>query len=185
LFSAFVVLLCSCNNNKPETKTTEVRDSVTTVKNPEKTNDPQEMQTKLEAMMPVDELTLKNKLPIEVAKVTATDVETSSGMGALSASALYQLNDSSSVKIEIIDCGGAAGSGIFSTQYANESGESPDDETTKTLSTFKGQKAIERCNKENTKDCSFTYFDGSRFLVFIEGRNTGIEKLKQIAREIN
>lgn len=183
-----IVLLCACENkNESKTETTQKKDSVITEISQEKNTvkDLHTIQTGLESMTPLDENELKNKLPVESGGVTASDVQTSSATGAMSASAHYNLTDSSSVRIEIIDCGGPAGAGIFNTQYAGDMATGgADDESDFKVTQFRGHKAFESCLKERPMDCTFTFFDGKRLLVYVEGKNTGIEKLKQVAQLI-
>ena len=180
------ILLCACNNNK---STTEKTTTDTTGKSVEKTGkitESPEEKTNLEALTPLTEGELKAKLPGQAGGISRSDLETSSAMGTLSAIANYIKNDSISVKIEVVDCGGPGGSGLFNTQYAGVTPESgTDEETTFKITQFKGQKSFESCMKNRPADCTFTFFDGTRYLVYIEGKNTGIEMLRNIAGELS
>lgn len=180
-------ILFACNNNKSSTtKESTTGDSTKTVQeSKDKPKDPSQVQTDLETMTPLDESALKALIPEELTGSTKSETETSSGMGALSAISTYKLNDSSSIKIEIVDCAGAGGAGLYGTQYANMTEEGGvDDETSFKIVQYKGQKAFESCMKNRTADCTFTFFGGNRFLVYVEGKNTGIDQLKQVAEKI-
>jgi hypothetical protein len=106
-------------------------------------------------------------------------------MGAGLANGKYVINDSMEVDLNIYDCAGSAGAGIYGLQYLgmmNMQQES-DEEYSKSID-FNGGKAYEHCEKA-TNDCTFTYFAGGRFLVTLEGDRTGIDALKQAAKGLN
>jgi len=58
-----------------------------------------------------------------------------------------------------------------------------DDEYTKTIE-FNGGKAVEHLDKRNNRS-TLTYLAGDRLLVTLEGKNTGIDLLKQAAGSLN
>ncbi|MEI9908506.1 MAG: hypothetical protein WDO71_01855 [Bacteroidota bacterium] len=100
------------------------------------------------------------------------------------AHAEYKLNDSTELEVNIYDCGGPGGAGIYNMQYMSMLNYQSESETeyTKTID-FMGQKAFEHCNKNDNR-CTLTYFTGKRFLVVVEGRNIHPDGLKQAARDL-
>lgn len=183
------VLLFCCENNKPKTETTTATDSIITVTDKkEDKKDLNQVAADLEVLTPLDAETLKAKMPASVFGIEASSLETSSSTGALSADAHYKMDDSTSLDISILDCGGPAGSGFFKLNYVNavENGLTMEDaEITKTE--FNGHPAFEltRKNDNNTADGghenSFTFFNGTRFLVNLNGKNLSPGKLKEAA----
>jgi hypothetical protein len=114
-----------------------------------------------------------------------TNFQANSAMGAGFASGDYKVNDSTNIKLNIFDCAGTAGAGIYSLQYLgmmNMQQES-DNEYTKTID-FNGGKAYEHCDKIN-KDCTLTYFSGGRFLITLEGDHVVADALKDAAKGLN
>ena len=190
ILSAFIVFL-SCNNDKTttENKTTTsdtALNSNATTDQPSEKKDLAIVKAALEQMTPISETELKAKLPAEIRGAPASGISVDPGMGALLASAKYQLTDTSSVSVDIVDCAGAGGAGYFSYQYSdNTDTGGPDSETTFEVSQFKGWQAFESCIKYRPVDCVFTWFNGERYLVHLQGTNTGIELLKQIAGELS
>lgn len=190
ILTAFIVLL-SCNNDKTTTEKTAT--STDSVVNSNATTDPATntkdiamVKAALEQMTPISEDQLKSKLPAEIRGVPASGISVDPGMGALLVTAKYQLTDTSSVSVDIVDCAGAGGAGYFSYQYADNTDTGGlDSETTFNISEFKGWQAFESCIKYRPVDCVFTWFNGERYLVHIQGTNTGIDLLKQIAGEMN
>lgn len=191
LFLAIAVLLFSCENNKPKTETTVIKDSVITGPEKKETGkDLTKLSGELEILTPLDEATMKGKLPLSLLGGERTSVETSNSTGALSADATYKINDSTSLDLSILDCGGPAGSGFFNVNYISsvENGLTADDAVV-VKSEFNGFPAFELSrNKESgdnaQHDHSFTFFNGTRFLVNLNGKNLSIEKLKEAAGQL-
>ena len=187
IIPALALLIVSCKNNESSTQT-GTTDSITVKKDSTANIDPSDLQqikTELENLTPMSEQELSALLPSDLSGITGSEKVTSTGMGVLSVSAIYQKNDSTSIKVEIVDCAGPAGAGLFSVQYAGiDENLTGDDESTFKVTTFKGFKAIESCLKTRPEDCTFTWFDGKRLLVFMEGKNSGLEQLKRSAVEL-
>ncbi|MBK6937068.1 MAG: hypothetical protein IPH18_09440 [Chitinophagaceae bacterium] len=135
---------------------------------------------RLAKLLPLSETELKALLPETFMESTHTDAEVSSSSGALSATAKYEISDSSAVILTIFDCAGPEGVGIYNMQYLSmvNAEEETDEEYTKPV-TVNGNKGMEHCDK-TTNDCSITWFS-NRFLITLEGENTGAAKLKQAA----
>ena len=128
---------------------------------------------------------LKAMIPESLMGANRTNLETNSSMGAGLARGEYELNDSTRITLNIYDCAGPAGSGIYSMQYLGlfNMQQENEEEYTKTFD-FNGAKAFEQCEKA-TNDCSISYFSGGRFMVTLEGDHVGAEALKQAARGLN
>jgi hypothetical protein len=193
LCSSFVLI--ACNNDKPKDGAT---DGVITIKDkegkekgsidPSKMGDLQDYQKikeDLEKLTPLTEEQLKALVPEEFMGGVRTDLDVSNAMGASLVSAKYIIRDSIKVQLEIVDCAGPGGSGLFGMQYLNMFDVNSDDEReyVKTIE-FNGGKAFENC-KKNRNRCSLAYFSGTRFLISLNGDNTGIEALKDAAKGLN
>lgn len=188
---AAIILVAACNNKKPKDSIT-----ITSEDGKEKvTIDPTQLQNAAEDMQKIKEelgnltpLTadqLKALVPEQLMGAARTDLDISAAMGASVASADYKINDSTRIKLNIIDCAGPGGAGIYSMQYLGmfNMHEENEDEYTKTID-FNGGKAFENC-KKNRNECTLTYFDGGRFLVTLEGDHVGAEALKQAAKGLD
>jgi hypothetical protein len=190
LFSAAVCVLTACNNNKKPgvTVTSEDGKTTTTISATDVAQVSDAFQKKTEELQKLSPYTLdqvKAFLPEELAGAKRSKFSANSAMGTAYAEGEYAINDSTEVELKIFDCAGQAGAGIYSMQYLgmmNFQSES-DDEYTKTIE-FKGSKAVEHLDKRNNRS-TLTYLAGDRLLVTLEGRNTGIDLLKQAAGGLN
>lgn len=136
-------------------------------------------------MTPLTRSELQSRLPKELMGVNSNATEVSDGLGILSAFSDYKINDSTTIRLNIMDCAGSGGVGFFSMQYESMiQPEEADSETTYTIIDFRGYKATESCLKSDPGNCIFTFFTGRRFLVMIESRTAGIDLLKQIAGQL-
>lgn len=183
VLSLFVI---ACNNEKP-------KDSITVASKDGKEQviiDPTQIKDAAQDMLKLKEdlakltpLTtdeLKALVPDDLMGATA-DIEVNSGMGATVANANYKINDSVDLKLEIVDCAGPGGAGMFGMQYINMINVNSDDEDeyVRTID-FNGGKAFENC-KKNRNRCTIAWFSGNRFLVSLRGDNVGIDALKDLA----
>ncbi|MGZ8557832.1 MAG: hypothetical protein ACXWWC_05850 [Chitinophagaceae bacterium] len=189
-FIAFLWLLTACNNNKKPgvTVTSEDGKTTTTIQPNDIAKVSEDFQKKTEELQKLSPYTLdqmKALLPDELAGAKRSKFSANSAMGAAYAEGEYPINDSTNLELKIFDCAGQAGAGIYSMQFLgmmNFQSES-DDEYTKTIE-FNGARAIEHLNKSNNRS-TLTYLAGDRLLVTLEGRNTGIDLLKQAAGSLN
>jgi len=154
-----------------------------------KTGGPNDLQKKKEELGNLNPLTkeeLLALLPEQFFGADRTNPDANDGMGAFMAGASYQPNDSTSVKLEITDCAGPGGAGLFGTQYLEllDDVDERDSETTFRVTEFNNYKAFESCMRNRPGDCIFTFFDGNRFLVYLDGKNTGIDQLKTLAKSL-
>ncbi len=190
LFIASVCVLTACNNNKKPgiTVTSEDGKTTTTIQPNDLAKVSEDFQKKTEELQKLSPYTLdqmKAMLPDELAGAKRSKFSANSAMGAAYAEGEYPINDSTNLELKIFDCAGQAGAGIYSMQFLgmmNFESEN-DDEYTKTIE-FNGAKAVEHLNKSNNRS-TLTYLAGDRLLVTLEGRNTGIDFLKQAAGSLS
>ena len=144
----------------------------------------QKMKDDLEKLTPLTNEELTALVPGELMGASRTNLDVNSAMGATVANADYKINDSADLKLEIVDCAGAGGAGMFGMQYMNmiDVNSDDEDEYVKTIE-FNGGKAFENCKKKRNR-CTLAYFSGSRFLVSLRGDNVGIDALKEIAKGV-
>ncbi len=191
LLTVTIFLLAACNNNKKPSDVTVIsedgKEKVTIDVNQAQkaAEDLQKMSAELQKMPPLSLDQLKAMIPEELMGVKRKNFNVTSTMGAGFASAEYEINDSSNMKLNIYDCAGPAGAGIYSMQYMgmmNIQSES-DNEYTKSID-FMGGRAFEHCQK-SSNDCTLTWFAGGRLLATLEGRNVGVDALKQTAQSLS
>ena len=191
LLVATNMLLIACNNNKPkETNVITSPDGKETVtvdaqKMQNAAQDMEKQKIELEKLTPLSMDQLKAMLPETLMGAKRTSFSASTAMGAGLADGEYELNDSTRLRLNIYDCAGSAGAGIYSMQYMSMFNfqQESDEEYTKTIE-FNGGKAFEHCEKA-TNNCTLSYFSGGRFLVTLEGDHVGAAALKQAAGGLN
>lgn len=191
LLVATTMLLIACNNNKPkETNVFTSPDGKETVtvdaqKMQNAAQDMEKQKTELEKLTPLSMDQLKAMIPETLMGAKRTNYSASTAMGAGLANGEYELNDSTRLKLNVYDCAGSAGAGIYSMQYMSMFNfqQESDEEYTKTID-FNGGKAFEHCEKA-TNNCTLSYFSGGRFLVTLEGDHVGAAALKQAAGGLN
>lgn len=189
LFS--IILIASCNNNKPKDTVTVTSEdgkeqiTVDVKQMQDAAQDMEKMKEELGKLTPLTADQLKALVPEQLMGAGRTDLDITAAMGASVASADYKINDSTDIKLSIIDCAGPGGAGIYNMQYLGMFSfqEDDEDEYTKTID-FNGGKAFENC-KKTRNECTLTYFSGGRFLISLEGDNVGIDALKGAAKGMN
>lgn len=190
VWTAAIITLASCNNNKPKETITipseDGKESVTLDVNQMKdaAQDMEKAKEELGKLTPLSLDQLKTLLPETLmgAKRTSFDVNASSGAGL--ATAEYELNDSSRISLNIYDCAGPGGAGIYSMQFLGMMNiqQESEEEYTKSID-INGGKGFEHCDK-TSNDCEITYFSGGRFLVTLEGDHVGASALKAVAGQL-
>ena len=175
-------LVVACKNGKDgknNTTGTE-KDKKTVVVQPAAA-DLQQTKDELEKMTPLTTDAMTALVPMEINGAARENLDINNAMGALVANANYQLNDSVRLRLEIVDCAGPGGAGLFGMQYMNMLGMDTDndDEYVKTVD-FQGGKAFENCKKKSNR-CTLAYFSGNRYLVSVEAAHIGISGLREIA----
>ncbi len=185
------LLLGACNNQKkPGEITVKSEDgkTSTTVNTDAMSAKVDELQKKSEELKKLSPYTLdqmKAMLPEELAGVKRNSFSTNSSMGTAFARADYKLNDTADIELNLFDCAGEAGAGIYNMHFLvsmNMESES-DDEYMKTID-LNGERAIEQGEKDNHRH-TLTWLAGDRVLVTLQGNNTGIDPLKQAAGQLH
>lgn len=179
----------ACNNNKSKDDVTisdengkkEVSVDLNQAK--DAALDMQKKKDELSKLTPLTTDELKALVPKELMGAAVSDIDVNTAMGATVANADYKINDSVDLKLEIVDCAGPGGAGMFGMQYLNMINVNSDDEEeyVKTID-FNGGKAFENCKKKRNR-CTLAYFTGDRFLVSLRGDNVGMDALKDLAKE--
>ena len=160
IFSSLIMacLLIACNSNKTkESATTEeaskdkTSTEATTDNNP--TNSADAMTRKIEELKKLTPLTtdqLKALVPEEFMGMKRSSFNVSSGMGVAAASATYNGDGEKELRVNIWDCAGEAGAGIYGMRYYTlwNFEQSDDNGYQKTID-FNGGKAIEKYSKGN------------------------------------
>lgn len=187
---AATLLLAACKNKAKESTVFTSSDGKEKV-----TIDPGQMQqaaqdmekqkAALEKLTPLTLDQLKALIPENLMGAKRKNFTVNSSMGAGLARGEYELNDSTRISLNIYDCAGPGGAGIYGLQYLGMMNiqQESDEEYTKSID-FNGGKAYEHCNK-TSNSCTLTYFSGDRFLVTLEGDYVGAEALKQAAKGLN
>lgn len=190
IWGTAICLLTACNNNKKPGVTVVSEDGKTkaTISTTDMTEVADAFQKKTEDLQKLTPYTLdqmKALLPEEIAGAKRSRFSANSAMGAAYAEGEYAFNDSTELELKIFDCAGQAGAGIYSLQYLNLMNfqSESDNEYTKTID-FNGGRAVEHLDKNNNRS-TLTYLAGERLLVTLEGKNTGVELLKQTAESLN
>jgi hypothetical protein len=185
---AVAVLTAACNNNKkPNDATVVVSDngkekvSVNIDQMKDAAEKMQQVKQELEKLPQLTTDQLKAMLPESLIGGKRTSFDVSSNMGASGASAEYEINDSTRLTLNILDCAGPAGAGLYSMQFLSQYNiqQETEEEYTKTIE-LNGDKGFEQCDK-TSRDCTVTYFTGGRFLVSLEGKKIPVEALKEAA----
>jgi len=186
LFPAVLSLLMACNSKPKNSVTVTSKDGKETASiDPEKAKDGlaelQKTKDELEKLTPLTKDELTAVMPAELMGAQRSDVNVESSMGTAVANASYQVNDSAKLQLEVVDCAGAAGAGLFGMQYMGMINMNSDDEDeyVKTID-LNGAKAFENCKKKKSR-CTIAYFSGNRFLVSLRGDNIGVDALKELA----
>lgn len=183
------LLLSSCNNNSKQVTIKSEDGKATATADLEKLqNIATEMSAKAEELQKLSPYTLdqlKAMLPIELAGAKRTKESVNSYAGTAAGKAEYELNDSTEVELNILDCAGQAGAGIYQTQYlmAMNLQSDTEEESIRTVD-FKSGKAIEIVKKDKSRS-TLTWLSGDRLLVSLEGKNVGIETLREIAGKLD
>ena len=182
------LIFAACNNDKPKDSITisdkdgKEKITIDPTKMQDAAQDMQQLKEELTKLTPLTPDELKALVPEELMGAARAGLDVNAAMGATVANADYKINDSTKLKLEIVDCAGPGGAGMFGMQYLNMINVNSDDEDeyVKTID-FNGGKAFENC-KKNRNRCTLAYFSGNRFLVSLRGDNVGIDALKDLAK---
>ena len=195
VFIAVILLITACNNKKPNnpqgnTETLENKSAQDIAKdNLEKMSgtgdDMKKRMEDLQKLPPLSLDELKKILPEELNGIKRSNYSATAMGGTGVVSGKYKMNDESSIEIVVYDCAGPMGVGIYSAQFmAFNNFEQEDDNGYTKTTTFDGNKAVERFEKNNN-EYNITYFTGNRFLINLKGENTTLDELKAASKNIN
>lgn len=187
-----VLLLTACKGNDEKEEKKEATTSSEQVSKEEGTSSVTEAAEQLQGraeelkkLSPVSTETLKSMLPEELDGLKRTSYNVTNTMGFAVGEAEYKAGDDSDIKVMIYDCVGEAGSAFYSMNYFMRLNMQQEDDNSYTKSVdFLGGKALEHFEK-NTNDYQLTWLAADRFLVSVDGDNTGLDKVKSVAKSLD
>lgn len=190
LISAVIagLFFTSCGGGSSTTITSDDGKTKVSVDPTQAANTADEMQKKVEELKKLSALTvdqLKAMLPQELMGMKRSSFNATAMMGYATGEAEYKKDDTTSLKLAIIDCAGEAGSAIYGLSYWTKMSlqSESDNGYTKTVD-FMGQKSVESYEKSNNM-YSEVFVASDRLLVTINGQNTGLDIVKQAAQGLN
>ena len=183
--------ILACNNNKPKTMTIKSADgkskvSVDVNSAAAVSNDMQKKMEELKKLTPLTTDQLKTMLPEQLMGLKRSSFNANSMMGFATAQATYKNeNDDKEIELDILDCAGEAGAGVYSLSYWTKMSmqSESDNGYTKTVD-FNGDKAVETYEKGSDR-YELTYVASDRLLVTVKGEKTGLDAVKQTAQDLN
>ena len=186
-----ILTIVACKNNKSKTMTITSDDgksrvSVDVNSAAAVSDDMQKKMEELKKLTPLTTDQLKTLLPEELMGLKRTSFNANSMMGFASAEARYKNeNDEKEIELNILDCAGEAGAGVYSLSYWTKMSmqSESDNGYTKTVD-FDGNKAVETYDKAGDR-YELTYVASDRLLVTMKGEKTGLDAIKQAAQGLN
>ena len=189
---AICLILLSCHGNSEKTTLTtdDGNGNKTTLSIDPKnaTSVADEMNKKTEELKKLTPMTvdqIKAMLPEQLMGIKRSSFDANSMMGFATADADYKKNDTTNIKITVMDCAGEAGSSFYALNYWTKMTiQSENDQGfTKTID-FMGGKAVEDYKKyNNTYTLTFTAND--RLLITLQGQNVTMDQLMDAAKSLN
>ena len=149
-------------------------------------NDMQKKMEELKKLTPLTTDQLKTMLPEQLMGMKRSSFNANSMLGFASADATYKNeNYDKEIELNILDCAGEAGAGVYSLSYWTKMSmqSESDNGYTKTVD-FNGDKAVETYEKGSDR-YELTYVASDRLLVTVKGEKTGLDAVKQTARDLN
>jgi len=186
-----ILTIVACKNNKSKTMTITSDDgkskvSVDVNSAAAVSDDMQKKMEELKKLTPLTTDQLKTMLPDELMGLKRASFNANSMMGFASAEARYKNeNDDKQIELNILDCAGEAGAGVYSLSYWTKMSmqSESDNGYTKTVD-FDGNKAVETYDKGGDR-YELTYVASDRLLVTMKGEKTGLDAVKQAAQGLN
>jgi len=184
-----ILLLAACNSNKDKITIKDDKGNKATIdlsdlkKAAEKIEDNKGKTDDLKKLTPLTLDQMKTLLPDELMGMKRTSFNTSSAMGFAVGTGRYK-GDDKELKLEIMDCAGEMGANIYNLRFFSLWNYQQEDDNgyQKTID-FNGGKAIEKYSKNSNRH-ELTYFTGDRFIVNVEGKNTGLDAVKEVASAV-
>ena len=183
-----ILTIVACKNNKSKTMTITSDDgkskvSVDVNSAAAVSDDMQKKMEELKKLTPLTTDQLKTMLPEELIGLKRASFNANSMMGFASAEARYKNeNDDKQIELNILDCAGEAGAGVYSLSYWTKMSmqSESDNGYTKTVD-FDGNKAVETYDKGGDR-YELTYVASDRLLVTMKGEKTGLDAVRQAAQ---
>ena len=183
--------IVACKNNNPKTMTVTSKDgkskvSVDVNSAAAVSDDMQKKMEELKKLTPLTTDQLKTMLPEQLMGMKRSSFNANSMMGFASAEATYKNeNDDKEIELNILDCAGEAGAGVYSLSYWTKMSmqSESDNGYTKTVD-FGGNKAVETYEKGGDR-YELTYVAAERLLVTVKGEKVGLDAVKQVAQGLN
>jgi len=191
----YALVICfffsACKGKDKDGTTTITTDNgkTTLTVDPSKTetvaNDMQKKTDELKKLAPMTLDQIKAMLPEELLGMKRSSFNANAMMGFASADAEYKKDDTSNVKLTVMDCAGEAGSSFYALNYWTKmTMESENDQGyTKTVD-FLGGKAVEDYKKYNNS-YTLTFTANDRLLITLQGTNVSLDTLKDAAKALN
>jgi hypothetical protein len=186
---SLLLLLTACNNNKTASEGAGTGKDTLAAADAQKTSDAataamDKQKEELEKLSPVSLDVLKGMLPETFMGGSRTNLDANSNNGASLATGEYAINDSMQVVVNIFDCAGPGGAGIYTMQFQSlESSQQETSEEYTKATSINGNKGYEHCDKVSN-DCTVTYFTANRYLVVLEGKGVGAPALRAAAGQL-
>jgi hypothetical protein len=139
----------------------------------------------LKKLTPLSTDALKSFLPETLLGIKRSRFNVANNMGFAVGEATYKKDDTTDLKVMIYDCAGEAGAAFYGMNFfmrMNMQQESEDGYTKTTE--FMGSKAVESYKKYNNQ-YQLTFLSGERFLISVEGDNTGLDAVKDAAKSLD
>jgi hypothetical protein len=136
----------------------------------------------LQQLTPYTPEQLKAMIPVMLSDDSASEVSAYTNMGTAYAGTIYRHDDYMNIELDVFDCAGSAGAGLYSRHYQEV--ENITDKHTK-ITDFNGEKAIEHLDDGDSRHPVFTFIANGRLLVTLEGENFDMETLKEKARKLS
>jgi hypothetical protein len=186
--SALGVLACNSNRDKitlKDEKGNKVVEIGSLKEAAKLAEESQDRAAELKKLTPLTLDQLKALLPAEIMGMPRSNFSANSMMGTGVATAKYRSEDGKEIDLQIFDCAGEAGAGMYSLRYWSLwNYQMEDDNGYQKTVDFNGDKAIEKYSKSNDR-YELTFMSQDRLLVQVEGEKIGLDGVKQVAKDLN
>jgi len=178
------LFLIACNDRKQNAPGTEGSASDSKESAPSGlAAEAQQKTEELQKLVPLTIDQMKALLPESVAGWPRFSVAANAALGAPFSTGQYQLNDSVTFDVNIYDCAGQEGAGIYNRQFLAAMDFKPASDIEAAIVDFKGSKALEHFDKV-THIASFTFMANDRFLVSVEGKDIEKSVLRKAGEDV-
>jgi hypothetical protein len=138
----------------------------------------------LKKLTPYTTEQLKALVPEQLGGIKRTSFNVTSMLGYGAADATYRDESGKQFQVDLIDCAGEAGSGMYTLSYWMKMNVESENDNGYTKSVkWNGDKAVESYQK-GSDEYELTYMAGDRMLVTVKGEKVGLDALKQAASSL-